>query len=78
MAFFVVFLYLVCLALSVRRLMQKPLKPAFATATVDIIYFIYFYFRGYLDELNDNDPTEKWSAEMHRSLSFNFLRFLMN
>ena len=33
-------------------------------------------FRGYLNDLNDNDPTEKWSAEMHRSLLFKFFEFL--
>ena len=29
--------------------------------------FLFYLFRGYLNELNDNDPTEKWCAEMHRS-----------
>ena len=39
------------------------------------ILFILFFFRGYLNDLNGNDPTGKWSAEMHRSLLFKFFEF---
>ena len=43
MAFVVVRFFVILSCLPVRRLMQKALKPAFATATVVFIYSIFFW-----------------------------------
>ena len=51
---FLRYFFVILSCLPVRRLMQKALKPAFATATVVFIYSSFSW--GYLDELNDNDP----------------------